>query len=284
MYQVGIICDLTWRRHRQFQNYYHAIETLYGSVRIVNSVEGLEGLEILFIGDDHFYNHRPVFTADGFVDYCNDHHIEVVVFSSEKIFGSKFPWNENNYYFLRYFKYLHHYAYDVDDCEKLGVPLHRLAMSKYYSNFGNKPEGKLDEVVFIGSTKCEKGSYDDRAAMLQKIFQYIDVTVIESKIHHWEDYMSVLSEYRFILSPLGNANALVTRFYEALLLRAIPIQQVTPKILKYYDIEAKFDDVIYFSDPAELPERIAKCKYQTSHSEIWIEDYFQTILTKEGLL
>lgn len=280
-----MICDLSFSRHRQFRNYYHALESLYGDVRIVTSVEGLTGLDILFIGDDHFYNHKPILTASGFVEQCNLLGIEVVVFTSEKMFGSAFPWNEDNYKFLQSIRLLHHFAYDVDDCEKAGLKLHRLAMSKYYKNCVDvNVETKLDQIVFIGSTTCTHDSYKERIDTLTKIQKLVPVDVIKPDIEYWEDYMKVLSKYRFVLSPLGNANTLVTRFYETLLVKSIPIQQVKDNTLKWYDIEARFRDCIFFKNPEELPEKINNCTLQQSSSEIWIEDYFEKILTEKGLL
>jgi hypothetical protein len=285
MKNIGIICDLSYSRHRQFRNYYHALEYLYQPPRIVTTAEGLEGLDILFIGDDHFYNHKPVFTAPGFVDRCNADNIHVVVFTSEKMFGSKFPWNEDNYHFLQTIKNLHHFAYDVDDCEKCGLKLHRLAMSNYYSEFYKmQPENKTNKVLFIGSTKCTHDSYKDRLKTLNEVQKYISIDIFPPEIETWEEYMRLLSKYRFVLSPLGNGNALVTRFYEILLIKSIPIQQVNDNTLKYYDIESKFDDVIYFKNPAELPDKINSCTLKASHSELWLEDYLKVILTKEGLL
>lgn len=284
--KVGMICDLSYDRHRQFRNYFHAITTLYGTPRIVTCTEGLKGLNILFVGDDHFYNHKPILTAPGFVEKCNKDNIEVVVFSSEKMFGSAFPWNEDNYHFLQNIKRLHHFAYDVDDCKKTGLKLHRLAMSKYYRSWGDDENGKdkLDKVIFIGSTKCTHNSYDERIETLNKITKLISVDIIPPTIPTWEEYMATLSKYRFILSPLGNANALVTRFYESLLVRSIPIQQVKDDTLTYYNTEASFEDVIYFKEPKEIPEKILNFTLEKSHSELWLEDYFKQILTEEGLL
>lgn len=282
---VGIICDLSYSRHRQFRNYYHAIETLYGTPRIITTPEGLQGLDILFVGDDHFYNHKPILIQPGFVNKLNKDKIKTVVFTSEKIFGSSFPWNEDNYHFLQTINDLHHYTYDVDDCKKIGTKLHRLAMSKYYSDYSLlNIDNKKDAVVFIGSTVCDHNSYDARVNTLNKIQKLIPINIIPPTIPSWGAYMNLLANYRFVLSPLGNAHALVTRFYEVLLVKSIPIQQITDETFKYYDIEAGFEDCIFFKDPEEIPDKIKNFTLQSSYSELWLEDYLKTLLTKDGLL
>lgn len=283
MKNVGMICDLSFARHRQFRNYFHAIASLYGTPRIVTTVDGLEKLDILFIGDDHFYSHKPILIQPGFVEKCNDDKIEVVLLSSEKMFGTKFPWNEDNYFFIQKIQKLHHFAYDVDDCKKLNLKLHRLCMSQYYRSWGEETN-KKDKVIFIGSTKCTHDSYDDRIKMLNQVTKLIEVDIIPPTIPTWEEYMKVLSGYRFVLSPLGNANALATRFYETLLVRSIPIQQVKEDTLTYYDREVDFQDVIYFKDPQEIPEKIKDFTLQSSYSELWLEDYLKELLMEIDLL
>jgi len=280
---VGIICDLSYSRHRQFRNYYHALEELYGGVRLITDTFGLRGLDILFIGDDHFYNHRPIFTAPGFIEACNDRDIKVVVFTSEKMFGSKFPWNVDNYNFLQKVDNLYHFAYDVDDCEKVGLKLHRLAMSKYYKDIISDTS-KKNKMVFIGRTDCDRNSYDERIQTLNKARVLVPIDIMLPDVERWEDYMKEIAQYRFVFSPLGNGNALVTRFYEILLIHSIPVQQVKPNTLKWYDIEAKFTDCIFFEQPEELPEKLKNFELQKSTSELWLEDYLQKILGEAGLL
>ena len=159
-------------------------------------------------------------------------------------------------------------------------------MSQYYRAWGEQEKGsiKKDKIVFIGSTKCTHNSYDERIETINKITKLIDIDIIPPTISTWEEYMKILSSYKYILSPLGNANALVTRFYEALLIRSIPIQQVKDDTLTYYDIEASFKDVIYFKEPEEISDKIRNFTLERSFSELWLEDYFKIILTEEGLL
>ena len=96
--------------------------------------------------------------------------------------------------------------------------------------------------------------------------------------------METLAKYRFVFYPIGNGNFLAFRFYEILLAKSIPICQVRKNTLKYYDIEAKFDDCIFFEQVEELPEKIQNFTLQHSSSELWAEDYLGKILKRDGLL
>ena len=285
MNQVGLICDLNFTRHCQFKNYYYALSALYDNVRIVTSVFDLAGLEMLFVGDDHYSVHKDILHQNGFVNTCNGNHIKVVVFGSEKIFNTVYPWNIDNYKFLLRFDDLHHYTYDVEDTIELGTKLHRLAISKHYRDWVVN-EDKMNDMVFIGTTdaKGDFNCYDERKKILAKISDLIPFQTFAPKFTTWEDYLRVLSNYRFILSPLGNSNALVTRFYEALLIHSIPVQQVKKNTLQYYNLEKEFDDCIFFEDPEELPALMGNFKLKQSHTEFWLEDYLSVLLKEDGLL
>lgn len=289
MKTVGIISDLKYSKHMQFKNYYYALQSLYGAVRIINKVDDLKGIQILFIGDDHYTVHRDVFTKDKFASYCNLHKIKVVVFTPEKILNTIFPWNESNNEFLNNFNHLYHYTYDTDDCKLLGTKLHRLCMSKTYKDvFPVDIESRLNRIVFIGSLDCpydkKNTSYQKRKELVESIQNTLPLDIFPASNRTWQEYMNIMSHYRFVLSPLGNGSALVTRFYEALLLKTIPIQQVAGDILSYYDIESKFEDCLYFENSDQIQGLVKSCELQSSTSEIWLEDYLATLLREDGLL
>ena len=96
--------------------------------------------------------------------------------------------------------------------------------------------------------------------------------------------MQTIARYRFVLSPIGNGNTFPMRFYEVLLVKSIPIHQIRENTLKYYDIEAEYDDCIYFKEPEELQDKIKESTLLTSHNEFWLEDYIKKLLTEDGLL
>jgi len=273
--KVGIICDLEYSKCHNIRQFYFALTNLYGVLRVVKSKEDLEGIDTLFIGDSHYPEHRTVFMQEGFIDTCNANKIKVVVFITERIFDSFFAHNPQRYADIKQFKYLVHFTVDVDDCEKLGTKLHRSLFSRFYKDFIEVPE-KLNKVVFIGKVNGE--CYSERKHTLKEISKQIEIDIIPPKFESWRDYMNTLAKYRFVFSPIGNANAFNFRFYEALLVKAIPIHQVRINTLKYYDIEAGFGDCIYFETIKDLPFKIKNCNLAQSYSEFWFEDYLKTIL------
>jgi len=284
MNKTGIICDLTYTRHPCFRNYYHAIVSLYGATRIVNSPIDLNGLDILFIGDDHWYEHKIIWQQPDFIDKCNADSIKVVVFTTERILNSSFPWNIENLEFLKKFNEVYHYTIDVDDCIELGTKLNRVRMSRRYKDYIKVPDEKIDKIVFVGNTNCLCSSYEARIKTLTAISDLIYLHMIPPTIETWEEYMATIAQYRFVLSPLGNGNSFPMRFYEILLAKSIPIQQVRENTLQYYDIEANLTDCIYFREASELPEKIKNFTLSRSDTEFWLEDYIKELMEGEGLL
>lgn len=284
MKKVGIICDLNYSRHPLFKNYYYAIEYLYGATRLVTTINDLYDLDILFIGDDHWITHKLIWQDEDFIKRCNVLNIKVVVFTTEKILNSNFPWNVQINESLMLFNKLYHYTIDVDDCIALKTKLNRVLISRHYKNYFPPQEEKLDKIVFIGRTDCTWGSYSNRSETLRELAEVISIDILPSTIETWEEYMQTIARYRFVLSPIGNANTFPLRFYETLLVRSIPLHQITENTLQYYDIEAGFDDCIYFKDPGELPEKIKNCTITHSYNELWLEDYIKNLLKGDELL
>lgn len=285
MSNVGIICDLVYARHLLFRYYFHAIENLYGTPVVVNYIEQLDGLEILFMGDDHHEAHRKIWQMPGFIELCNEKNIKVVVFTNERVLNSYFPWNEDIYKQLQGFKNLYHYMSDVDDCIALGKKVHRCTMSVSYKDRINQNlNNKKDKVVFIGATICSRNSYDKRLDCLDKLGKLIDIDIINTGNPSRDLYFQTISEYRFVLSPIGNGNFFSMRFYETLAVKSIPVLQILDNTFDYYDIEATFKDCIYFKQPEELPEKLANFTLKTSYNELWLEDCWKVLLKEDGLL
>ena len=271
-------------KHCQFKNYYYALTYLYVTIKQINTPHDLDGIEMLFIGDNFYSKHKAILNQKGFIETCNNNRIRVVIFVSEKIVTEIFPEAELEFYLLlNKINDLHCYTYDIDDCAKYGTKLHRLCMSRHYKDsIDPNLQGKSDKIIFLGSKDGE--FYKDRRNTIFQMMDIMDVDVIKPNGRTWEAYMSILSSYRFVLSPMGNANALVTRFYETLLVRSIPVQQLKNNTLNYYDIESGFNDCIYFQDVKELPDKIKNFSLEHSYSEIWLEDYLSKLLKEDGLL
>ena len=277
---VGIICDISYTRHHLFQSYYHSVKNLYGVPKIVKTVQDLDGIEMLFIGDDHYQVHKEIWQQKGFIEKCNSDGIRVIVFTNERILDSFFPWNKDNLLILQRFERLYHYGNDVDDCEKLGMKLNRQSMSKNFkSDFSNIE--KKNKVVFIGKTYGS--SYKERRVVLEQIRRVIEVDVIESVIPDWNEYMKTIAGYRFVLSPIGNGNFFPMRVYEALSVGSIPIHQIRGNTLELYNIERGYDDCIFFINPRDVRKKIRECTLARSHNMIWMEDNIGLLLKQDNL-
>lgn len=279
---VGIIFDTTYTAHHLFYSYFFSVSNIFGLTKNVKTLKDLDGIEMLFIGDDHFESHKKVWQQEGFIEKCNADGIKVVVFTNERILESFFPWNKDNLIKLKKFKNLYHYAIDVDDCKKLGLKLNRQSLSRTFRDeISFKDIEKKNKVVFIGRTNGK--SYRERRIILDYIQKVIEVDIIEAKIPEWEDYMRTIAGYRFVLSPIGNGNFFPMRFYEALAVYSIPIHQVRENTLDLYDIERGYDDCIFFSRPKDIKAKIQNCTLTRSHNMIWMEDNMETLFNQDNL-
>ena len=280
MRNVGIICDINYERHHLFRSYFNAVKNIYGRVSIVKEISDLENIDILFIGDDHYGPHKKIWMNVSFINYCNAHNIQVVVMTNERILDSYFPWNKEIFLHLTQFDNLIHYVNDVDDAKKLGLRINRTAMSRSIS-FKKWDGPKKDRAVFVGNIKCK--SYSERVGVLNVVRKILPIDVI-TDIPTWDAYMQLISQYRFVFSPIGNGNFFPMRFYEALAVNSIPLHQVRSDTLDYYTTEKKFDDCIFFETVDELKSKLVGFTKEKSHNVIWMEDHLIQYLKEDQLL
>lgn len=280
MINAGIICDLTFKKHIGIENYFYAITNIFENVKLVNNVHDLDNIDVLFIGNEHFQPHREVWQNSLFQKKCNLNNIKIVVFSCERIFNSSFVHNVEIQNSLKQFDNLYQYAIDVDDVEILGCDLLHASISKKYSNYINFEE-KQNKCAFLGSIDCF--SYNERKDLITNISKEIEI-IFPNKQEQWIDYIKEISKYRFVLSPLGNANSLNLKFYETLLVGSIPIQQVKNNTLLHYQEESKFSDCIFFENVSEIKNKIINCTLQTSTNMIYLETYITKLLRKDKII
>ena len=278
--KVGIVCDLSFNIHIGIKNYFYAIKNIFNDVKLVNSVFDLDDIEILFIGNEHFVPHRKIWENVLFQKKCNLNNIKVVIFSCEKIHNSYFKHNIEIQERLNLFENLTQYAIDAEDISILNTKLLRGCLSKNFINI-EKNENKLDKCAFLGNVDCV--SYSERKETIKQLENDIEI-VFPKKQENWEDYIKELSNYRFVFSPLGNANALNLKFYEILLAGSIPIQQVRDNTLSYYSIEKQFNDCIFFEKVDEIKEKINMCQFEKSKNNIWLEDQILSFLLEDKII
>ena len=160
----------------------------------------------------------------------------------------------------------------------LNKKIARCLCSKYFENKIPVPATKINKCVFIGTT------YPHRINLITTLSKKIDLDVYPKDAKSWEEYMAIIAQYRFVLSPYSNdSNTFHLKFYEALLVNSIPIHQVYENTLQYYPIEATYDDVIYFINENEIPQKIANCKYYSSYNKPWLEDELKDFFIDYGV-
>jgi hypothetical protein len=284
MSKVGIVCDTRFARHHLFESYQHAVLNLYGETRTINSVKDLKGIQLLFIGDDHYGYNKLIWKTPDFIHYCNSHKIKVVALTNETILNSYFPWNVTDLHDLHSFEQLYHYVNDADDCYLLTLQVNRTAPSIFFKDKFPTDIPKKDKMVFIGTIDCPRNSYHGRKELLEKARKIIDIDIIPATIENWEEYVRIIAGYRFVFSPLGNGNFFPMRFYEALAVESIPVHQVRDTTLSVYTEESSFTDCIFFNNLSDLQEKLSNFTVLRSENKIWMEDNLRTNLTKDGLL
>jgi hypothetical protein len=167
---------------------------------------------------------------------------------------------------LENFDNLYQRVIDPDDAIILNKKIARCLCSKQYSNIVNVSNFKLDKCIFIGSM------YDHRIALINKLKNTIEIDIIES-VDSWQNYISILSNYKYVLSPNSyTANSFHLKFYESLLVDSIPIHQIYDNTLNYYPIEASYKDALYFKSADEIPDLIKNCNLEKSFNKPWLED------------
>lgn len=313
--KVGLVCDRNFTQLVLFDNFRYAITTLYPDIKDVNSVEDLNGLDTVLIPHPNHGPNLQICASTGFIERCNKLGITVVVFFSEKIrreenkkeilyirgihdqFFNYFerinPMLFKNIYSdedqkFRLFTYLRKankqciYSYDVNDCVEFNLKLFRVGMSKYFKYLGDYIpfSDRLKEIAFCGS--WYKTRLPDMRIIQDKI--PIPCNFIKTTFKSWYAYMAYLAQYQFILSPFGNANAFVSRFYEALTLKSIVIQQVSSNTLQFYDKESQFKNCIFFEDSNKLPFLINRYIIPEERAGLWLEDILDELLKKDHLL
>ena len=269
----GLICEDHLVDHSLFLSFKLAIQNHFEIQQFhsVQKLQDLEGIKRLFIVDEHFSHHINIWKNLEFIKEVNRKKIYVVVFNFEKIYSSQFPWNQDHQKVLLMFENLYQLVSDISDAERLNKKLinKQYISSNLSFNFSND---KCDRILFLG--QCNE-FYPNRAYVLnecQRLGLPLDVGISERKLTY-EEYLNVLSTYRYILNPLGTGEFINLRFYEALKLGSVPIQQITPKMEKWY---GELSEALVFHDPKDIPKLISK-EVSLPIKQYFLEDYFKEI-------
>ena len=275
----GIICFDKKYDTSLYNNYKLALENYFfiKNFHNIKSINDLDKIDYIFIIDEHMT--REIWMKKKFVDFVNKKKIKVVVFNFEKIFNSVFKSNTLFQKELETFKNLYQFPSDVDDAiilNKKFIAKQLLSKDSQLKVFSEKDKKK--GILFIGSSKQRlinfkrrNPYYENRHKTLKDFKQiYPSLKIIINKSFAYKRYLEKLASYQYILNPIGTGNFINIRFYEALELGCIPIQQITEKMIPRYD-ELEF--CLPFFKPVDLNLNNFKFK----KFNYYLEDYFKDI-------
>ena len=279
---IGIICkdDVAALSPSLFLNFRLGL-TNYLKTKFVeiNSIDDLKDITTLIIVDEHFGPHVSIWKDDPqFVNELNNRKIKTVVFNFEKIFNSKFPWNADHQEKLQTINDLYQLVSDVDDAITLNKKIINKQLLSKDLKLEHNAAKKEDRILFIGQSDPVYNpgwSYSRRFNILNDLRSRpdlpLDIHVTERKLSY-KEFLTKLASYKFILNPLGTGDFINIRFYEALELGCVPIQQVTENMLNTYsELSPNICHRFKTTDEVGLPSKsFRKFKF-------YLEDYFEEI-------
>lgn len=272
----GIICQdsIETVGHSLFNNFRLALKNYLNVSEFieVSSVQDLHKIDTLFIVDEHYAAHAAVWKQDNFINELNSKNLLTVVFNFERIHSASFPWNIDHQNKLQTIKRLVQFVSDVDDARHY---LKSFVNKQYLSRdtvLVPQNNNKQDKIVFIGQVN---NYYPTRQRIISELKQTgmpFDIIVTDRKLQY-KEFLITLNSYRYIFNPLGTGKFLNLRFYEALKLGCIPIQQITEDMANWY---GELTKCVYFTSVNQIRFDELQ-KFQYNDSNYYLEDYFDRI-------
>lgn len=279
---IGIICEVNYFGSESdkytsgfglgITSFYYAMRNLFTNLRIVRKTSDLLSLDYVLIPNYHWGPHKSIWMNSDFLQTCTNNNILCIFWSGEQILSQLFPWNRQVQDFIEKFPNLTQTAFDVDDSVRLNLPIGRGPNSIEYK-FLNRKREKKDRIVFVGNTN--QNEYKKRDDTLKElILKHKNIDIFPNgTFRTCAEYFDVISNYRFSICPHSTSfNGITSRFYDALLVNTIPLQQVYPNTLDFFPQEKNFEDVIFFENVNELIEKIEIYKQYESFNEVWLEN------------
>lgn len=265
--------------HGLFQNFRFALKNyLQVDFKDINSIQDLDGIDTLFIVDEHFGPHVDIWKKNSFINELNNRNTRTIIFNFEKIYDALFPWNVDHQRNVGRIKNLVQFVSDINDAKILNRPvINKQLLSR--DTVLVQPENKINEILFIG--QINPHVYVRRREVLNNLVgKNLPLKIINSdRKFTYNEYLKLLASYKYILNPLGTGDFLNLRFYEALKMGSIPVQQVTDDMLtRYYELNNGY--TVNFKHPDELT---ALPTLEPKSFEYYLEDYFQEINLKSYL-
>jgi hypothetical protein len=278
----GIICKDSVEEvgHSLFRNFRLALNNyLHEELKDIDSVESLDAISTLLIVDEHYAPHKEIWCRDTFVDRVNSNNIKVIIFNFEKIFNSQFPWNADIQRNVEKFNNRFQLVSDVKDAELLGSSIINKQLLSKSTTLIEPSSSKKNEILFIGQINEFYPTRGQLLDELQKTRESVNVIRTDRK-YSYNEFLNLLNGSKYILNPLGTGEFINLRFYEALNLGCIVVQQYTEDMLKWYP-ELNQPNVLKFKNTNDFTDidfnSVAEC------DELFLEDYFEEIMLKDIL-
>jgi hypothetical protein len=260
--------------HSLFNNFRLALTNyLHTNFKDVLSVEDLSDIQVLFIIDEHYIPHKNIWLNDTFIDCINSRNIKTIIFNFEKIFNSQFPWNEAIQQGVEKIKNRIQLVSDIKDAERLNTNIINKQLLSKDTILPSIKLDKEDTIVFIGQIN---EYYPTRGSILNEIKNsHSNVNIIKTdRKYTYEEFINIVNSSKFILNPLGTGEFINLRFYEALKLGCIVIQQYTDDMLGWYE-ELNNKNVLLFKDINDFNNLNFEVEYVENNE--YLEDYFAKI-------
>ena len=298
---IGIICknklegapDLFSNFRLGLKNYFDT------NFKNIEHEDDLDNINILIIVDEHWPPHVDIWKCGTFISRLNDLNIKTLVFNFERIVSQHFQWNIEHQQKLETIKNLQQLVSDVDDFKirELQIQRNKKATIAPFINkqllsrdtkLEYEPVEKKDRILFIGQSDPAFNAtwaYARRFNILNELKHRDDVPLdihVTNRELTYKEYLTKLASYKFILNPLGTGDFINVRFYEALKLGCIPIQQVTDNMIGMYselseNICTTFKTSADVHGNQQVPADFQIPTGTFSTFDYYLEDYFEDI-------
>tara|TARA_R100001015_G_C4587190_1_gene143010 strand:+ start:75 stop:932 length:858 start_codon:yes stop_codon:yes gene_type:complete len=279
---IGLICHGDQKKvgHINFDNYRKALKNYFKGSNFtdITNEDQLSEINLLIIVDEHFGPHVDIWKRDSFIEKLNNLNLKVLLFNIEKIYSSQFPWNVDHQNKVETINNLIQLFGDIEDRKIKNAILNKHGLLSKSQKLKVRNKEKKDSIVFLG--QAEGPQYHRRQQILNYISSRSTKVPLEIKVTNrkltYQEYIETLAEYKYVLNPLGCGDFINLRFYEALELGCIPIQQVTPEMLDLYSRELEYS--INFIQPEDI-----NLKKEFKKMNYYLEDYFEELNLKSIL-
>ena len=282
MNNFGIICndDVNKVGHLLFNNFKLALINIF-KCNLIDIVIPIQipqhNIKTLIIVDEHYEPNVKVWRNDEFIKTLNDNKVKVIVFNFERIHNSSFPWNVEHQKMLERINNLTQFVSDIDDAKLMNKQVINKQHLSVHTNLNVIPlEKKENKVVFIGQVN---DYYPTRKRVIEQVKKILDMDVIvtDRKLMY-KDFLETLNKYKYVFNPLGTGKFINLRFYEAITLGCIPIQEIRDDMVGWYP-ELMHSVNFTSVDKIDFDKTIVKYdnryKLEDYLKDIKIETYFE---------